>query len=57
MKPWYQSKTIWLNIAATAATLGDALTGAGILGPQAAAAVAIGNVLLRAVTTTPIGSK
>lgn len=58
MKKWYQSKTIWFNIITTAiAIIGDvtkiipfsagALEVFGII-------LALGNVALRYVTTTPI---
>lgn len=49
-KPWWQSKTIWVNAAlAAGATVWQHV--AGTLDPEiAAAAVAVINILLRTVT-------
>jgi len=59
MKKWYKSKTIWLNVAATALLftegLGQVMTGfTPLLGPWAIGfsfAVAIINMGLRTITT------
>jgi len=62
MKKWYASKTIWANVIALAATM------AGVFGfdlgltadAQAqivAGIMAVVNIVLRLVTTQPIGSE
>lgn len=61
-KPWYASKTIWANILAFAATVATVL-GVDLpfeLTPETqaeivAAIMAVVNIALRFVTTTPIG--
>lgn len=63
MKPWYKSKTIWLN--AVAAALAVVELNFHLLQPSippgvyvtAAGVLAFANVLLRAVTTTGISLK
>lgn len=60
MKPWYQSKTILANAVPVVLAVGDQLAGAGALaalGPWALPAWAIANIVLRATTSQPIGSK
>jgi uncharacterized membrane protein YadS len=58
-KPWYQSKTLWANIVAAAATLATVL-GVDIgLTPETQAELVAGimvavNIVLRFVTRTPI---
>ena len=59
-KPWYESKTIWLNIAAAALVAVQALTGAlqPLLPVDVYQAIAAGlplaNGMLRLLTSVPI---
>ena len=58
MKNWYQSKTIWFNIAGFIVALAGELTTAFPAGQVAKISgfvLTIGNVLLRLITTTTIG--
>lgn len=61
MKPWYQSKVVWLNVIATLAAVLDALKLLSIPAEWlaiGATVVAVGNVVLRIwFTDVPIGSK
>jgi len=61
MKPWYKSKTVWLNLASVAATLVGAAAQVlpnlqGILDPQtyliAGAVVGVANIVLRTYFTS-----
>lgn len=54
-KPWYQSKTVWFNIAAALLGTADQLAGTGILGTSAPAIIGAANIVLRAVTSQPVG--
>jgi hypothetical protein len=60
-KPWYQSKTIWLNIISGIVAI---LTQANIIAilppsklPLVAAITAVANIVLRLITDTTIGVK
>lgn len=57
-KPWYQSTTIWFNVATGALEVVQYLSGAGIIPPGIGTiAVNVGNILLRVYKTSqPIGS-
>jgi len=55
-KPWYQSKTMWFNLASVILGTADQLAGTGILGAHGVAIVGAANMILRAVTSTPIGA-
>ena len=59
MKKWYQSKTMWFNIIAGAVAIGSYATD-NIPNPKvqaiAGTVVAIGNLVLRAGTSTGIGT-
>ena len=63
MKKWFQSKTIWLNVATFMTSGLAALAGSDWFkdNPEAAAivggAIAICNIVLRFVTKEPIVSK
>lgn len=58
VKPWWQSKTIWFNLAVLAATFltdpSNELTTLGIDPRYAERGVAIGNLILRLVSTAQI---
>lgn len=60
MKPWWESKTIWLNVVVGILATADALTGAlkPILPPDIMGGIvtglAIANVALRAMTGQPV---
>lgn len=62
-KPWWESKTIWLNLAAGVLAVADTATEAlrPVLPPEAMggilAAVAVANVVLRAITGQPVVAK
>ena len=62
-KPWWESKTIWLNVAVGVLAVADTVTEAlrPVLPPEAMggvlAAVAVANVVLRAVTGAPVARK
>ena len=61
MKPWYTSKTIWVNIAVAILASLEATT--GLLKPYLpdhwyvvlAVALPVVNIFLRVITTQPIG--
>lgn len=53
-KPWYKSKTMWLNIAAGGLALADQAAGAGIGGPYFVPVLAALNLFLRTVTSQPL---
>ncbi len=57
-KPWYMSKTIWVNVLASAATFCADLAGAlpPEMAPKILMGVAVINVVLRFVTSLPIGA-
>lgn len=57
MKPWYQSKTMWLNLGAIALGTAEQVAGTGLLGlhgDTVLQATGVLNMILRAVTTTGI---
>lgn len=62
-KPWYRSRTLWFNAAATVPLLADAVaSNLGLLQPlipakwwpAVLAGITIGNLWLRAVTTSAL---
>lgn len=57
-KPWYKSKTVWINVSAAVGILAAFMTGdldkAGALGQLAPIGLALLNVVLRLVTKSPI---
>ena len=50
-KPWYYSKTLWVNLIAMIALLIQAVIGFTISPEEQAAFIVIINLILRAVTT------
>jgi hypothetical protein len=55
-KRWYQSRTIWFNVASGVLALISGSPGLIPLDPQIlATVVAVGNVALRTVTGQPLG--
>lgn len=64
VKPWYTSKTIWLNVAVAALAGVEAATGAlkPVFGDNGlylliAGALPAANMILRAMTTVPLGKQ
>ena len=60
MKPWYESKTIWVNALTIAAVLITSMTAWPDMqryGAQLATALAVVNVMLRLITSEAIGEK
>ena len=66
MKPWYSSRTIWLNVAFTLVAMGSEFGGFIALLPEdyrghamlvAALCLALGNFILRLDTSIPIGKE
>jgi len=58
MKPWYESKTIWVNVLTVLAVLITSMTSWPELqqhGAQLATALAVVNVMLRLITSEAIG--
>lgn len=54
-KPWYRSKTLWVNAIALAAIIINTVTGADVVDEAAAAAViTVVNLVLRLVTGRPL---
>ena len=53
-KEWYHSKTIWVNIIAMIAILLQAVFGFLVTPEEQMAVIVIVNLLLRAITKTPI---
>lgn len=56
-KPWWKSKTQWVNILSTIAGIGATLGVIPALGPVAGGALAVSgvaNIILRSITTQPI---
>ena len=60
MKKWYQSKTLWFNILTAAVAVIGQVTNTIPLSASAmkifAVVLAVGNMLLRLITTTSIGT-
>lgn len=61
-KPWYASKTIWVNVAVAALAAVEAATGAlqPVLGDNGvyvmiAGALPVANMILRGMTSQPLG--
>lgn len=58
MKKWYESKTIWLNIASIVVVAGSQLANSNVLGTKATTGILvgvnIGNLILRTLTNTGI---
>lgn len=55
-KPWYASRTLWINVGTVVGTAG--LAAASTITPTTAAGVAIlaaANVILRCLTGQPLG--
>jgi hypothetical protein len=60
MKPWYESKTIWINALTVAVVLITSMTSwpqMQAYGAQLATALAVVNVLLRLITSEAIGDQ
>ena len=60
MKNWYKSKTIWFNIIGLIVTLAGELTTAfpaGNVAKIAGSVLIVGNIILRLITTTQIGTE
>lgn len=58
MKPWYESKTIWVNVLTVVAVLITSMTSWPDMqqyGAQLATALAVVNVMLRLITSEAIG--
>ena len=58
MKPWYESKTIWVNALTVLAVLITSMTSWPDMqryGAQLATALAVVNVMLRLITSEAIG--
>lgn len=62
-KPWYKSKTIWYNVALGLVAAGNELAPlldlmdpepASVLRPLLIVALAVGNTILRIITTKPV---
>lgn len=53
-----RSRTFWFNVVTGALIITDQLTGSKVISPEVSASiVAIGNVVLRLITTKPISEK
>jgi len=55
MKPWYESRTIWLGLATLAAAALSALAGGAGWQEAAIAGIGAANIFLRTQTEKPIG--
>lgn len=55
MKNWYESKTFWTNIIALVAIIIQAHTGFVISPAEQAGILTVINMILRAVTSEPVG--
>lgn len=58
MKPWYESKTIWVNVLTVVAVLITSMASWPDMqqyGAQLATALAVVNVMLRLITSEAIG--
>ena len=57
MKSWYKSKTIWLNILATAIVIVQAIQGQAWVNPEIQVFIlAVLNAIVRFMTNQPIGT-
>lgn len=54
MKPWYKSRTIWLNAAAAVLGIADQVAGTGVGGVWLVPMLGVANMVLRAMTTQPL---
>jgi len=55
-KPWWQSKTLWLNAVGLGITIAQELSGAHVITPaQTVVCLAVGNAALRFITNKAIG--
>lgn len=55
-KPWWQSKTLWVNAMSAVAVCVQALAGQPWFSPELQAAILAGvNVVLRLLTNQPVG--
>ena len=61
MKPFWKSKTMWVNVLTVLTISGDALLGTHLLDPTYAAVAVVGlaivNAVLRIVTSTGVSLK
>ena len=62
MKPWYQSRIIWLNILAAVVIIGTSLADPTLVSDPRVVAVgsaifSAANIALRVLTTMPIGEE
>ena len=57
MKNWYESKTLWANIIALVAIIIQTQTGFVISPAEQAGILTVINMILRAVTSEPVGFK
>lgn len=55
-KPWYTSKTVWVNAIALGAALSGASTGFAVSGEEAGALLAVVNLVLRVTTNKGLSS-
>ena len=55
-KPWWQSKTLWFNIASLAVAAGSGALGIPIPPKVAVPVVTIGNAALRIITNQGLGA-
>ena len=56
MKPWYRSRTLWLNIIAIIALVAQVQAGFVIDADEQLALLAMINLLMRAITKEPLGA-
>ena len=58
-KPWFKSKTLWVNAIATGVAVADQITPIipAAYAPHAATAVFLANAVLRLLTTQPVVSR
>jgi len=56
-KPWWQSKTLWVNIIAGAAMVVQSLLGVGLGAEEQGAILAAINIILRLITRSPVSLK
>jgi len=54
MKPWFKSRTFWSNIVSVFTIVVSAECGVTITAEEAAAILAVINIILRALTTEPL---
>ena len=54
-KPWYKSRTLWLNAATAVLSVADQVAGTGVGGMWLVPTLGIANMVLRSITTQPLG--